>query len=74
MLQGKADGLGILAAEFPNGVTPVLTLTSRVATKNYVVDLSMPGKTSKADRAELEYFRRPTKMLPTDGIVKADGR
>jgi len=71
MLQSKAHGLGILAAEFPGGVTPVLTLTSRVATKNYVIDLSMPGKAPKADRAELEYFRRPTKMLPTDGIVKA---
>jgi transglutaminase-like putative cysteine protease len=70
MLQSKADGLGIIAAEFPAGVTPVLTLTSRVATKNYVIDLSVPGKAPKADRAELEYFRRPTKMLPTDGIVK----
>src|SRR6201981_3442388 len=30
-----------------------------------------PGKAPQADRAELEYFRRPTKMLPTDGIVKA---
>ncbi len=71
MLQSKADGLGIIAAEFPAGVTPILTLTSRVATKNYVVDLSGPGNAPKADREELEYFRRPTKMLPTDGIVKA---
>jgi transglutaminase-like putative cysteine protease len=71
MLQSKADGLGIIAAEFPAGVTPVLTLTSRVATKNYVIDLSVHGKAPKADRAELEHFRRPTKMLPTDGIVKA---
>ena len=71
IVQSKADGLGIIAAEFPAGVTPILTLTSRVATKNYAVDLSVPGKAPKADRAELEYFRRPTKMLPTDGIVKA---
>lgn len=70
LLQSKVDGLGIVAAEFPAGVTPVLTLTSRVATKNYVIDLSVPGKAPEADRAELEYFRRSTKMLPTDGIVK----
>jgi hypothetical protein len=71
MVEGKADGLGIIAAEFPAGVRPVLTLTSRVATKNYAVDLSQPGSQSpKADRAELEYFCRATKMLPTDGIVK----
>ena len=71
LLESKVDGLGILAAKFPPGVTPVLTLTSRVATKNYVIDLSVPGKAPKTDRAELEYFKRPTKMLPTDGIVKA---
>ena len=69
--KSKADGLGIVAAEFPAGVKPVLTLTSRVATRNYAVDLSAPGKAPKADRAELEHFLRPTKLLPTDGIVKA---
>jgi transglutaminase-like putative cysteine protease len=71
MFESKADGLGIIAAEFPAGVAPVLTLTSRIATKNYVIDLSVPGKAPKVDRAELEHFRQPTKMLPTDGIVKA---
>jgi transglutaminase-like putative cysteine protease len=70
IVKDSADGLGILAAEFPAGVKPVLTLTSRVATKNYAVDLSVPGKAPKADRAELEHFLRPTKLLPTDGIVK----
>ena len=67
----RRDGLGIIAAEFPAGVKPVLTLTSRVATRNYVVDLSSPGTAPKADRAELEHFLRPTRLLPTDGIVKA---
>ena len=71
IVEGSVDRLGIIAAQFPAGVKPALTLTSRVATRNYVVDLSMPGKPPKTDRAELEYFRRPTKLLPTDGIVKA---
>jgi transglutaminase-like putative cysteine protease len=70
MVQGKADGLKLIVTEFPAGVKPVLTLTSRVATRNYAVDLSVPGKAPKAGRAELEHFRRPTMMLPTDGIVK----
>jgi transglutaminase-like putative cysteine protease len=69
--RGKTDALGIITAEFPAGVKPVLTLTSRVATKNYVVDLSEPGKARKADRADLEHFLRPTKLLPTDGILRA---
>jgi transglutaminase-like putative cysteine protease len=71
IVKGGADGLGIVAAEFPAGVRPVLTLRTRVATKNYAIDLSVPGKATNADRAELEHFRRATKMLPTDGIVKA---
>ena len=29
------------------------------------------GKRRERDRAELEHFLRPTKLLPTDGIVKA---
>jgi transglutaminase-like putative cysteine protease len=70
IVEGKADGLGIVAAQFPAGVKPVLTLTSRVATKNCAVDLSASGKAPKADRAELEHFLRPTKLLPTGGIVK----
>lgn len=67
---GGADRLGIVAAEFPAGVKPVLTLTSRVATRDYAVDLSARGKPPRADAAQLEYFRRPTKLLPTGGIVK----
>lgn len=69
-LAHKPDGLGIIAAEFPAGVKPVLMLTSRVATKDYVVDLSTSGKFPKENRAELEYYLRPTKLLPTNGIVK----
>jgi transglutaminase-like putative cysteine protease len=71
IIEERSDGLGIVAAEFPAGVKPALTLTSRVATRNYAVDLSMRGVAPAADRAELEHFRRPTKMLPTDGIVKS---
>ena len=70
MVESKADALGIIAAEFPAGVKPMLTVTSRVATKNCAVDLSASGKAPKADRAELEHFLRPTKLMPTDGIVK----
>jgi transglutaminase-like putative cysteine protease len=70
LVDRKTDALGIIAAEFPAGMRPILTLTSRVATKNYAVDLSAPSKAPKADREELEHFLRPTKLLPTDGIVK----
>jgi transglutaminase-like putative cysteine protease len=71
MVESKADSLGIVAAEFPAGVKPVLTLTSQVATKDYAVNLATPAQAPKIDRAELDYFCRPTKMLPLDGVVKA---
>jgi transglutaminase-like putative cysteine protease len=70
MTENKPDALGIIVAEFPSGVRPVLTLTTQVATKNYVVDLSAPSKAPKESRAVLEHFLQPTKLLPTDGIVK----
>ena len=69
-IESQIDGLGIIAAEFPSGVKPVLTVTSRITTKNYTVDLSAPGKVPNETQAELEYFLRPTRLLPIDGIVK----
>ncbi len=70
MVEIKEEALGIVAATFPAGVKPVLHVTSRIALRNYAVDLSQPGHAPKKDRRELEYFLRPTKLVPTDGIVK----
>jgi transglutaminase-like putative cysteine protease len=73
----KADGaeaklvqqpVPMVVATFPAGMKPGLTLTSRVATKNFSVDPSARGTAAK--RAELEYFLQPSKLIPTDGIVK----
>jgi transglutaminase-like putative cysteine protease len=71
LVESKTDALGIIAAEFPAGVRPILTVTSRIATKDYVADLNARGIAPKESRVELEHFLRPTKLLPTDGIVKA---
>ncbi len=71
MIDSNGDGLGIIAAEFSAGVKPLLTVTSRIATRNFAVDLATPGKAPKENRTELQHFLRPTKLLPTDGIVKA---
>jgi transglutaminase-like putative cysteine protease len=70
-VESSTDSLAIITAEFPAGVTPVLTMTSRVMTKNFAVDLTAPGKAPKEDPAELSHFLRATKLIPTDGIVKA---
>ena len=71
IVESEADALGIIAAKFPAGVRPVLTVTSRIATNNYAVDLSTPGRLPKTNRAELEHFLRSTNLMPTDGIVRA---
>ena len=70
LVESKTDALGIVAAEFPDGVRPVLTLKSRVATRDIVVDPSAPHRAPKADRAVLDHYLRPTRLLPTGGIVK----
>jgi transglutaminase-like putative cysteine protease len=71
MVKSTPDALGIIAVEFPAGIRPMLTVTSRIATKDCVVDRNAGGMAPKESRAELEHFLRPTKLLPTDGIVKA---
>ena len=70
MIQESPGAPGIISAEFAAGVTPILTLKSRVATKTYAVSLSAPRKARQEDRANLEHWLRPTRLLPTDGIVK----
>lgn len=70
LIENKSDSLGIIAAEFPAGARPTLTVTSLVATKDRAIDLAAPGSTAKEGRGELEHFLRPTRLLPTDGIVK----
>lgn len=67
----KSDALGILLAEFPAGAKPVVTLTSRVATRDYSVDLSRTARSKAARDPNLDHFLRPTKLIPTDGIVKS---
>ena len=70
LVASKSDALGIVAAEFPAGARPLVTLTSRIATRNYAVDFSRTNQIAGESAAELEYFLRPTKLIPTDGIVK----
>ena len=70
MIESNPDSLGIIAAEFPTGVRPILTVTSRITTKTYSVDLSCPAILRKKTPRICSIFCGPTKLLPTDGIVK----
>jgi len=44
----RARGLNLIAAEFPPGAKPALTLTTQVETRNWVVDFSVPGNPRRA--------------------------
>jgi len=66
----QKEGLGILAASFPAGAKPSLTITSRAATRNWAVDLASPAGKRRKKASDLATFVRSTKLVPTDGIVK----
>jgi transglutaminase-like putative cysteine protease len=66
----RTEAPEMIVAEFPPGMKPVLTTTSRVATRDWVVDVSTRGGAPRAAPAELKNYLRPTRLLPTDGIVK----
>jgi len=68
------DSVAVVAAEFPAGVKPVLTVTSRASTRDYDVDLAVPGHGHRRDRTALGHFLRPTKLLPIDGVVRDRAR
>ena len=73
LVENKSDSLGIVAAEFPADAKPVLTVTSRITTKNYATDLSAVNaskSTNGKSNEDLQHFLRSTKLIPTDGIVK----
>jgi transglutaminase-like putative cysteine protease len=63
-------GAGILAAEWPAGRTPPLTLTSRFATRDIALDLARPGEAPPERPELLRTFLEATELLPTGGIVK----
>jgi transglutaminase-like putative cysteine protease len=70
LIPGARTQPALIAAEFPPGVKPVLTLISKVETRDWVADLFAHDKHGEPDRAELHEYLRPTRMAPTDGIVK----
>lgn len=63
------EGARFVVAEFAEGVRPVIEITSRVHTQNRAAELTA-GRSFVAESADtLRYYTRPTRLLPTDGIV-----
>jgi transglutaminase-like putative cysteine protease len=68
--ESRADAFKMVYAEIPAGARPVLIATSRIATRDLIVDLSGRAAARAMGASEAKYWLRPTKLLPTDGIVK----
>lgn len=67
--------MGIVGVEFPaSNMNPKLTLTSRFATRDRVVELSGGRRGAAEDPAILQLNLQPTDFLPTDGIVRDTAR
>jgi transglutaminase-like putative cysteine protease len=71
MIERPAEGIDVLMAQWPAGHAPILKLTSRVATRDHhTVDLTTPSVPPPVDMRSFERLLRPTRHIPTDGIVK----
>jgi transglutaminase-like putative cysteine protease len=65
-------GTDLLHAEWSiDDPKPQLELTSRAATRDRVVDFNKPSNPHPESEATLDFYRRPTAHIPTDGPVKA---
>lgn len=62
---------GMLTVEWPVGTKqPVIEVTSRISTRDRAVDLAQPGAGDTLDAAGRALFTQPTRLIPTDGIVR----
>jgi transglutaminase-like putative cysteine protease len=75
-IQYDKYGTGMIYAEWPAGEkAPVLEVKSQFMTRDRQVDLSKkPETTVREDKAALDYFRKPSKLIRTDGIVASTSR
>lgn len=69
-------GTGMVFADWaPGEKAPVLELKSRFMTRDRQVDLSKkPDPNLKESKAVLDYFKKPSKLIRTDGIVAQTSR
>jgi len=69
-------GTGMVFADWaPGEKSPVIELKSRFTTRNRQIDLSKkPDPSIKESKAVLDYFKKPSKLIRTDGIVAETAR
>jgi transglutaminase-like putative cysteine protease len=70
-VQYDRHGTGMVFAEWAAGEkAPVLEVKSRFTTRDREVDVSRkPASAPSENKAVLDYFKKPSKLIKTDGIV-----
>jgi transglutaminase-like putative cysteine protease len=71
VLRNPDYGAEMLYAEWQTDDIPVLEVTSRIATRDRALDLARAGQVTPLSQADRHLYTKATKLLPTDGIVKA---
>src|SRR5256712_9125995 len=66
----ETEDLQLLSAEWKAGVEPILTVNTRVSTTDRTANLTTPTVPPPLDAHVLDRFLRPTKLIPTDAMVK----
>ena len=69
MIETTANEPDMLGAHWDEGVPAILTLTSRVATRD-MRPISPHRRSRHRAILDVRHFLRPTRLIPTDGIVK----
>lgn len=66
-----AYGATMLMARWEAGeAAPTVEVKSLFSARNRAIDLTRPGESAALDTATARLYTQPTKMLPTDGLVK----
>jgi len=64
-------GAEMLHVEWPEGErSPVIEVTSRIATRDRAIDLAKPGRAATLSAAERDLNTQGTELIPVGGIVK----
>ncbi|MGH7966404.1 MAG: transglutaminase-like domain-containing protein [Candidatus Binatia bacterium] len=76
VMQHDPYGTGMVFAQWAAGENaPVLEVTSRFRTRDRQVELNRkPNLRMREDQAVLAYFRQPSKLIRTDGVVAATAK
>lgn len=65
-------GTTMLAARWEAGeASPVIEVASLFQARDRAIDLTRPGTVKPLDAATAKFYTRPTRLLPTDGIVRS---